>query len=183
VGKGDDRLFEDAMTDLDVRAETEAAEGTRQLAESLADIAVERVEPSEAVAFDQAMATLDVGPEHREEDAPPVPADRRSEGRRSLERAIRRGRLTPDFTLDLHGLTRAQAWVALERCVHAARRDGHRVLRVICGRGLHSHGPAVLLEALQEWLRGPLAEHVVASYPSAPSDGGRGAWFLLLRGP
>ena len=179
MSKDDDDLFEEAMANLAMPPEKSDDEGEGALAAELAAVEVRpRVDattPSERQLFEHAMDALDVP------TAAPGAVGARRRSLVELERAIRQGRLVPDASLDLHGLTEARAWVSLERCVLASRREGHEVLQVICGRGLHSRDRAVLREALQTWLRGPLLEHVKASYPAGRGPGGRGAWFLVLR--
>ena len=194
MSKDDDALFEEAMANLEMPVEAETGTGVGSLGEAMEGIVLAKREVSvassaeptaapkapntEALEFARAMAELEVPVSET------VSAQKRAprRTRRELERAARQGRLRPDITLDLHGLTEAQAWSSLERCVVAARRDKRELLQVICGRGLHSQDRAVLLEALQAWLRGPLQEHVLTSFPSSPGPGGRGAWFLVLRG-
>lgn len=181
MSTSDDKLFEDAMANLEMPSAEGAESGASPLAAPLAGVVPEARERTEAETFHQAMARLEIGDEHEGEEPPAPKQGRRPTGRRALQRAIRQGRVKADVTLDLHGLNRTQAWTAVLRCIQTARREGQGVVRVICGQGLHSQGPAVLLEALQEWLRGPLQEHVSTSHPAAPSDGGRGAWYLWLR--
>ncbi|RME85974.1 MAG: hypothetical protein D6771_02540 [Zetaproteobacteria bacterium] len=101
-----------------------------------------------------------------------VPADR--------VRALARGDPAPSATLDLHGMTRDEAWRAVERFLHAQAAAGARVVRIIHGRGLHSGGRGVLKEALFQWLKeAPWAELVLAAAIERGSGGG--ATIVLLR--
>lgn len=157
MSEDDDALFKAAMGHLERRPEDS---------------------PEDEALFVRSIATLEMSPEARVE----APARPKPLGKpRDVAKSIRRGTLRTDITLDLHGLTEAQAWEALVRCLESSRAAEHEVVLVICGRGLHSKGRAVLQEALQRWLRGPLNKHVRASHPASVGPGGRGAWFLMLR--
>ncbi|NWF36636.1 Smr/MutS family protein [Mariprofundus sp. KV] len=85
-----------------------------------------------------------------------------------------------EYTLDLHGFTRDEAQRQLALVFEAALQGGQRAMRIIHGRGLHSHGKAILKEALYHWLQdGPFAYAVLAAIPE-PGSGG-GACLVLLR--
>ncbi|MHB1844007.1 MAG: Smr/MutS family protein [Deltaproteobacteria bacterium] len=96
---------------------------------------------------------------------------------------LRRGELSVQAHLDLHGLTREEARVAVEQFVRSQRLRGHRCVLIVHGRGLNSKdGVPVLKEALARWLsRGPLGRSVLAFCTARPCDGGGGALYLLLR--
>ena len=96
---------------------------------------------------------------------------------------LRTGGFRIQGTLDLHGLTRERAQAALEPFILNARRDAHRCVLVITGKGLNSEDQVpVLKTSLETWLtRGRLSRHVLAFCPAQPSDGGTGAVYVLLR--
>lgn len=98
-------------------------------------------------------------------------------------RKLRAGEYAPQAHVDLHGLLRDQAQVALDAFVHKARLEGLRCVLVVTGRGLHSKdGVPVLKESVQGWLsRGRLSRHVLAFTSAQPRDGGHGALYVLLR--
>jgi DNA-nicking Smr family endonuclease len=97
-----------------------------------------------------------------------------------LAQEERLGRITPEETLDLHGLTRAEALAKVAWFVDNANYNGCRYLLIITGRGRQS-GEAVLREAVEEWLRGQGAKKV-REWGRAPARlGGDGALLLLLR--
>lgn len=107
--------------------------------------------------------------------APGVPRDRL--------RALGRGEISPEATVDLHGLDAAAARVRLSSFVVAAASAGRRCLLIVHGRGLRS-GPAgpvlgqLVVEALGHL---PLGRHVLA-FTRAPAPlGGPGATIVLLR--
>ena len=186
VGQDDDMLFEDAMANLDVNSELGRLneEDARLMNRAGTQSALMEAslglpttnQAQEDSEFLQAMGALGDVP-----DDVVVPERTKPTAQPSRARLIRRGEMVADVQIDLHGHTEAQAWEALQACVLEARRNHKRVLLVICGQGLHSRKEAVLRAALQDWLRGPLREHVTDHAPAAPKQGGRGAWWLFLR--
>jgi len=91
------------------------------------------------------------------------------------------GRPPIDLEVDLHGMTRDETLAGMERVMLNALQDRLRVVCIVHGRGLHSHGRPVLKEAVYEWLRsGPFAGHVLAVIPK-PYTGGGSALVLLRR--
>lgn len=83
-------------------------------------------------------------------------------------------------TLDLHGLTRDQARVALQHFVGQAASRGINRVRVIHGQGFGSRdGNAVLRYLARHWLQQMPAVLAFVTPPAA--DGGKGAVLVLLR--
>ncbi len=101
----------------------------------------------------------------------------------AIVRRLRRGEFAVQGHVDLHGLTRAEARIAVEEFLRAARAAGKRCVLVVHGRGLHSDDQVpVLKEALKTWLaQGRFARHVLAFASARPVDGGTGAIYVLLR--
>ncbi len=91
-------------------------------------------------------------------------------------RKLAAGQPPVDATLDLHGMTRAEALALLEQSLA-------RPIRVCCiihGRGMHSDSRPVLKDAVYRWLEtGPLASRILAVIPEPGSRGG--ACRVLLR--
>lgn len=99
--------------------------------------------------------------------------------RREL-RKLTRGEHPPASRLDLHGLKAAEACASVQRFVDASRRQHHRCICIVHGRGLRSPGGIAVLKAR---VRAHLKSHpAVLAYADAPrSDGGAGAVYVLLR--
>lgn len=94
---------------------------------------------------------------------------------------LRRGQLSFDARLDLHGLTQAQAHATLASLVHRCWTEGRRCLLVITGKGTSSGG-GILKQNVPRWLAEPaLARMVLAIQPARPKDGGEGALYVLVR--
>jgi len=93
---------------------------------------------------------------------------------------LRRGRLPVEAILDLHGMTREIALQALVPFIEDCRRQGHRCIQVIHGKGYRSEsGKPVLKPSVARWLR--QMESVLAYCPALPRDGGDGALYVLLK--
>jgi DNA-nicking Smr family endonuclease len=85
----------------------------------------------------------------------------------------------PDATIDLHGLTRDEAWTALEAFFQDARARGFCKVIIIHGKGNHSQGGAILRHAVRDFVeRCSFAGE--SGYGSA-SFGGSGATWVLLK--
>jgi DNA-nicking Smr family endonuclease len=85
----------------------------------------------------------------------------------------------PDDVLDIHGLTRDEAWISLDRFFENARSLGFEKLRIIHGKGNHSKEDAVLKRCVREFIeKCPNAGE--SGYEKA-SGGGTGATWVLLK--
>lgn len=73
-------------------------------------------------------------------------------------------------TLDLHGLTAAEAEAAASRWLSAQQAAGESTVRIVTGRGLHSQGPAVLPGVVEELLRS-LAGSRIERFEKEPGGG------------
>lgn len=109
--------------------------------------------------------------------------DKDSEAEASRERAAeRRRRLlakAADGTIDLHGLTRDEAWEQLEQFFALAHTNAWEKVLVIHGKGNNSEGEAVLKRMTQQFFeRCPWAGE---SGHASAKDGGSGASWVLLK--
>jgi DNA-nicking Smr family endonuclease len=95
---------------------------------------------------------------------------------------LRTGKVHPEDTLDLHGLTVESGRQQLREFLVAAQRVGRRCVLVVHGKGTHSDHGAPLREAVLVELLGPLSGLLHAMASAAPSDGGEGATYVMLRG-
>ncbi len=103
-------------------------------------------------------------------------------GRRFLP-SLRDGMYSIQAYIDLHGLGRVEARVAVEEFVERMSRERSCCVKIVHGRGINSPSDrAILKDYLQRWLTTRrMSRHVVA-YASAPyTDGGVGAVYVLLR--
>lgn len=115
--------------------------------------------------------------------ATPVAMDRRSFQR------LKRGKLTPEAKLDLHGMTLDHAHAALTRFILRAHGGGKRLVLVVTGKGKDRDGDGpipvrhgVLRHNVPHWLRlpplGPLVLQVTEAHIR---HGGGGAYYVYLR--
>ncbi len=111
---------------------------------------------------------------------------------RRLQLRLKRGQLPIEGRIDLHGLSREKAHVALNGFLARQEALDRRCVLVITGKGRPDwHRPAwgsdereigVIRRALPGWLSDyPNRERVLAFAPAQPQDGGKGAWYVLLR--
>lgn len=96
-------------------------------------------------------------------------------------RQVKRGIISVSRQLDLHGLTREEALVALPRFLNAARYKGQKAALVITGKGINSPGEPVLQQAVTSWLRDAGREMVLEFAPAPRELGGGGAYVVFLR--
>ena len=95
-------------------------------------------------------------------------------------RKLKKGRLGIDARIDLHGMAEHQAHSALNRFIDHARREDHRIVLVITGKGERSGG--ILRRAVPRWLAEPPLVAMVGSWRQAHvSHGGEGALYVRLR--
>jgi DNA-nicking Smr family endonuclease len=100
---------------------------------------------------------------------------------RQTMRRLREGRFSIEAELDLHGLTRAQAQLALKDFVRDCIDQRMGCVRVIHGKGTRSGpGGPVLKSSVHGWLA--QWEEVLAYASARHRHGGSGAIYVLLRG-
>ena len=112
---------------------------------------------------------------------PHSPVDLREGNRAGLDgrtqRRLFRGDVPIDRRLDLHGHTAASAEIKLQSFIEDASHAGCRCVLVITGKGA-----GVLKGHVPGWLkRPPMLGLVLALAEARPSDGGSGAFYVLLR--
>lgn len=93
-------------------------------------------------------------------------------------RKLSKGQYTVQAILDLHGMTTEAARLAVQCFLQKCLERGIRVGLIIHGKGSPDQMP-VLKNKLNHWLRDIHA--VIAFCSAAPSDGGRGAMYILLK--
>jgi hypothetical protein len=93
--------------------------------------------------------------------------------------ALRRGRLRPERTLDLHGMRAAEAHAAVRAFVPLAQEAGFRCVAIVTGKGSSGEG-GMLRRELPHWLNAPeLRPRILAA--AHPHAANTGAVHLLLR--
>lgn len=93
--------------------------------------------------------------------------------------ALRRGRLKPERTLDLHGMRAADAHAAVRAFLPLAQESGFRCVAIVTGKGSSAEG-GVLKRELPHWLNEPdLRSRILAA--AHPHAANTGAVHLLLR--
>jgi DNA-nicking Smr family endonuclease len=101
---------------------------------------------------------------------------------RRTARKLKRGDVSIDARIDLHGSTQAEAHRRLERFLHDAHASGLRLVLVITGKGFRDGEPGVLRASVPRWLgEAPNRHRVLGFTNAAPKDGGDGALYVRLR--
>ena len=108
----------------------------------------------------------------------------------SGHRKVRRGKLTIDARIDLHGMRQIEAQTALAGIIIRTRTNNGRCILVVTGKGrpvdpgedFITPQPGVIRRRLPEWLSGvDIREHVSGFAPANAKDGGSGAFYVLLK--
>ena len=112
---------------------------------------------------------------------PSSPVDLREGDRAGIDsrtqRRLFRGDIPIDRRVDLHGYSAARAEIKLQSFIEDASHAGCRCVLVITGKGA-----GVLKGHVPGWLkRPPMLGLVLALAEARPSDGGSGAFYVLLR--
>ncbi len=104
-------------------------------------------------------------------------------GRRYLPK-LRNGLYSIQGQIDLHGLSRSEARIAVEDYIKYMSRYGPCCIKIIHGRGINSPShKATLKESLQRiFSTRKMSRYVVAYASAAAYDGGVGAVYVLLKG-
>jgi len=95
------------------------------------------------------------------------------------ERRSRLRNKKPDAELDIHGLSRDEAWQALEVFFNDSKGKGLEKILIIHGKGNHSKGEAVLKRVVMEFI-----EHCPFAGESGrgkAASGGEGATWVILK--
>ena len=95
---------------------------------------------------------------------------------------LRNGLYSIQGQIDLHGMNREEAQIAVEEYIVRMSRFRSCCIKIIHGRGINSPADrATLKETLQRFLSTRRMSHYVVAYASAPPrDGGVGCVYVLL---
>jgi len=98
---------------------------------------------------------------------------------------LRSGRVVPDRTLDLHGMSLDSAWTAIDRLLEQAIAGGDRILLLITGHVPKGEPPVKrgkIRAAVHDWLAASRhAPRIAAVRNAHPRHGGGGSLYIILR--
>ena len=106
-------------------------------------------------------------------------------GQKKNDAAERRSRLLrklPDASIDLHGLKREEAWIALDTFFENSRRNGLEKVLIIHGKGNHvslTGNEGLLRELARQFIES--CSYAGESGHSSNRDGGRGSTWVILK--
>lgn len=101
--------------------------------------------------------------------------------RKDILEKLHRGDYAVQDSIDLHGMTLAEAEEALFQFFRSSVQRGLFCIKVIHGRGLRSPRGPVLKEALKTFLHRSFSKWILAYATARHSDGGWGATYILLK--
>ena len=145
---------------------------------------VEVIEVAAALAAKparNAARSLPAAPIQRPGPPPLAPLGRR------MRQKLARGSQDIDARIDLHGMTQADAHVALAHFLRRAQHNGARVVLVITGKGARPGADphaerGVLKRQVPLWLEGAELRSLVIGFESATiGHGGAGALYVRVR--
>ncbi len=95
---------------------------------------------------------------------------------------FKKGNMSLDGRIDLHGMTRDHAHDALVHFMRQSIKAKHRVVLVITGKGRQSGGQGILKAEVPRWLNEPmLRPHILSFSYAQPKHGGNGALYVYLK--
>lgn len=96
-------------------------------------------------------------------------------------RQLKRGTISVSAQLDLHGLTKDEAFFELPRFLASARNRNESAVLVITGKGNNSIAEPILQQAVASWLRDGGRSFVSEFAPAPREMGGNGAFVVFLK--
>ncbi len=114
--------------------------------------------------------------------APLAPGAAPGLDKRTAQR-LRRGQIRIEGRIDLHGMTRPEAYRNLSDFLKSSAAAGRRCVLVITGKGMREGaGSGVLRSEFPGWLNEAALRPLILSFsPAQPRDGGGGAFYVYLR--
>ncbi len=96
---------------------------------------------------------------------------------------LRKGKIRPERTIDLHGFTQLRAHSYINDELMKCHRRNIRSILIITGKKYGKMGAeGVLKKEVPKWLNlSPLKEIILMTSWATPRDGGEGALYVLLR--
>ncbi|HZK19385.1 MAG TPA: Smr/MutS family protein [Treponemataceae bacterium] len=88
-------------------------------------------------------------------------------------------KLPPEGSIDLHGLTTAQAWQQLDKFIAESKTRGLQKVLIVHGKGNHSTEGPVLAQMTRAFIEQD--ERLGAHGYSDRSEGGRGSTWVIIR--
>lgn len=93
---------------------------------------------------------------------------------------LKRGKMSIDAKVDLHGHSLEQAHIRLNNFVQSSFAAGHRCILVVTGKGEKNMG--AIKQSVPRWLNDvPLRDKILSFSFAQIEDGGKGALYVLLK--
>ena len=100
-------------------------------------------------------------------------------------RELKRGKVVPEATLDLHGMTSAQAFPIVKTFLTDAVKNKFRLILIITGKGKKSNdngGVGILKKKLPLWLsEKTISKNILSVFHASSNHGGSGAFYVYMK--
>lgn len=103
------------------------------------------------------------------------------------ERRFKKAAVTPDVTVDLHGVALSGAYARLDAALEQAIHQNLRVMLLITGKmrrhdRISGEGRGAIASVVHDWLIASRhASHIIAVRGAHPRHGGNGALYIIFR--
>jgi DNA-nicking Smr family endonuclease len=98
---------------------------------------------------------------------------------RQLIQKIKKGKITIEARLDLHGMTRESALQHTKNFIEKCQERDIRLVCIVHGKGYSSEHKPILKNWLDQWMR--QQSSILAFYSAPQKEGGNGAVIVLLK--
>ncbi len=100
-------------------------------------------------------------------------------------RELKRGKIRPEATLDLHGFRRNEAYELVDNFLDYSVKKNFRIVLIITGKGNKSQNhekKGILRKELPNWISNSnRSSNILALFPASINHGGSGAFYVCLR--
>ena len=87
--------------------------------------------------------------------------------------------MPPEARIDLHGLTREEAWSRLEQFTADCKRRGYKKIMIVHGKGNHSHGSDPVLGPMVRTFIERSKDLGTSGHPDARGGGNGATWVII----
>jgi DNA-nicking Smr family endonuclease len=137
------------------------------------------IEAEEDDADDEIIPAPTITP-HKQKNLPVLSADSMLGSDKATFEKLKKGRFKIEARLDLHGLTLNSAYEAVRQFLGNCSARGMKCVVIITGKG--RGGSGTINSELPSWLNSPeLRGKIISFTHAAAKDGGRGAFYILIR--
>jgi DNA-nicking Smr family endonuclease len=127
--------------------------------------------------FGDILTTWEADPEHAHTVNKDATATEAAEHRSNLRNSRK---MLPEASIDLHGMTKDEAWAALESFVTSSCAQGFRKISIVHGKGNHPGSDGALYKMVSGFIE--CDKRLGASSHPDARHGGSGATWVTIKG-